>query len=410
MSLRSIKQARLHPVNVNRSRRPRQRIGSSRAPLELREQGCARPQRLVRVCAEYHSDHGTEANRRSLLKSGPYGTLRLVLGSPTTSPFRSRPGISVFRLGGDCSGFGIPACPPCLPPWSCWPSRSFSFGIGVLPLYEQQTRSPCLRSASQYGAWLHKTPSHLGPLAYAIWIFRPDETSRHSFSMGMIQRIAKSTTRSGVSARSRRRRSWRRRASCLWRYGNMWPLMSPSREPWWTPLDDRRWPILKSSRTGSVLADPGGRTAYPYGLKSRSTEWSRPTERCPPQAGYWSSGHERRPNVRLIWRLTTRSWKRARTLDTEIATGVLFMHNWIALLDPKLPMWEVPWTRCAKSTPRLHLRPKARRVRRHQTRTAPPLRYRARDRPPQGRRSRRPLLSQRSRRRRRQRHPLRRRI
>src|SRR5450759_6029703 len=30
--------------------------------------------------------------------------------------------------------------------------------------------------------------------------------SRHSFSMGMIQRIAKSTTRSGVSARSRRRR------------------------------------------------------------------------------------------------------------------------------------------------------------------------------------------------------------
>jgi len=109
MSLRSIKRARLHPVNVNRSRRPRQRIGSSRVPLELREQGCARPQRPVRVCAEYHSDHGTEANRRSLLKSAPYGTLRLVLGSPTTSPFRSRPGISVFRLGGDCSGFGIPA-------------------------------------------------------------------------------------------------------------------------------------------------------------------------------------------------------------------------------------------------------------------------------------------------------------
>jgi hypothetical protein len=60
--------------------------------------------------------------------------------------------------------------------------------------------------------------------------------------------------------------------------------------------------ILKSSRTRSVLADPGGRIAYPYGLKSRSTEWSRPTEPCPPQAGDWCSRHERRPNVRLIWR------------------------------------------------------------------------------------------------------------
>ena len=52
----------------------------------------------------------------------------------------------------------------------------------------------------------------------------------------------------------------------------------------------------------------------------------------------------------------------------------------------------------------------ARRVRRHQTRAATPIRHRARDRPHEGRGPPRPLLSQRPRRRRRQRHPLRRRI
>jgi hypothetical protein len=43
------------------------------------------------------------------------------------------------------------------------------------------------------------------------------------------------------------------------------------------------------------------------GLKSRSLEWSRPPEPRPPQAGYWCSSFARRPDVRLIWRGTTRS-------------------------------------------------------------------------------------------------------
>ena len=62
-----------------------------------------------------------------------------------------------------------------------------------------------------------------------------------------------------------------------------------------------------------------------------------------------------------------------------------------------------------QSAPGLHLRPKARRLRCHQARTATPLRHRAGDRPLEDRRSPRPLLSQRPRRRRRQRHPHRRR-
>src|SRR5271166_3628150 len=60
--------------------------------------------------------------------------------------------------------------------------------------------------------------------------------------------------------------------------------------------------ILKSSRIWSFLADPGGRTASQLGLKSRIQEWSRLPEPLPPQAGYWCSRHERRPNVSLIWR------------------------------------------------------------------------------------------------------------
>jgi len=65
----------------------------------------------------------------------------------------------------------------------------------------------------------------------------------------------------------------------------------------------------------------------------------------------------------------------------------------------------------AAMTPRtraaFYLRPAAGRVRRHQTRIATPLRHRTVERPPQGRRSPRPLLSQRPRWRRCQRHPLR---
>ena len=39
-----------------------------------------------------------------------------------------------------------------------------------------------------------------------------------------------------------------------------------------------------------------------YLLKSRLQEWFRLPEPRPPQAGYWCSRGERRPNVRLIWR------------------------------------------------------------------------------------------------------------
>jgi len=66
----------------------------------------------------------------------------------------------------------------------------------------------------------------------------------------------------------------------------------------------------------------------------------------------------------------------------------------------------IPRTRRAKSPSRLHLRPEARRLRCHQARAAPPLRHRAHHRTPEGRRSPRPLLPQRPRRRCRQRRPL----
>src|SRR3984957_20555914 len=66
----------------------------------------------------------------------------------------------------------------------------------------------------------------------------------------------------------------------------------------------------------------------------------------------------------------------------------------------------IPWPRRTKSTPRLRLRPEARRLRRYQARAAPPIRHRAHHRTPEGRRSPRTLLSQRPCRRRRQRHPL----
>jgi transposase, IS5 family len=56
----------------------------------------------------------------------------------------------------------------------------------------------------------------------------------------------------------------------------------------------------------------------------------------------------------------------------------------------------------AEPAPRLRLGTKTRRLRHHQTRAATALGHRARDRPPQGSRSPRPLLSQRSCRRRRQ--------
>src|SRR5215218_9301742 len=70
----------------------------------------------------------------------------------------------------------------------------------------------------------------------------------------------------------------------------------------------------------------------------------------------------------------------------------------------------IPRPRCPKPAPRLHLRSKTRGLRPHQTRAQTALRHRGGDRTYESRRSSRPLLSQRSRRRCRQRHPPRRRV
>jgi hypothetical protein len=69
----------------------------------------------------------------------------------------------------------------------------------------------------------------------------------------------------------------------------------------------------------------------------------------------------------------------------------------------------IPRPRCPKSPPRVHLRPKAWGLP-HQTRAQTAFRHRGGDRTYEGRRPSRPLLSQRSRRRCRQRHPQRRRL
>src|SRR5262245_51707431 len=65
----------------------------------------------------------------------------------------------------------------------------------------------------------------------------------------------------------------------------------------------------------------------------------------------------------------------------------------------------IPRPRCPKPAPRLHLRPKTRGLRPHQTRAHAALRHRGGDRTYESRGPSRPLLSQRSRRRCRQRHP-----
>ena len=70
----------------------------------------------------------------------------------------------------------------------------------------------------------------------------------------------------------------------------------------------------------------------------------------------------------------------------------------------------IPRPRCPKPAPRLHLRPKKRGLRPHQTRAHAALRHRGGDRTYESRGPSRPLLSQRSRRRCRQRHPQRRRL
>src|SRR5262245_40249155 len=70
----------------------------------------------------------------------------------------------------------------------------------------------------------------------------------------------------------------------------------------------------------------------------------------------------------------------------------------------------IPRPRCPKPAPRLHLRPKTRGLRPHQTRAHAALRHRGGDRTYESRGPSRPLLSQRSRRRCRQRHPQRRRL
>src|SRR5262249_24875957 len=70
----------------------------------------------------------------------------------------------------------------------------------------------------------------------------------------------------------------------------------------------------------------------------------------------------------------------------------------------------IPRPRCPKPAPRLHLRPKTRGLRPHQTRAHAALRHRGGDRTYESRGPSQPLLSQRSRRRCRQRHPQRRRL
>jgi hypothetical protein len=62
-----------------------------------------------------------------------------------------------------------------------------------------------------------------------------------------------------------------------------------------------------------------------HGLKTRFQEWSRSPEPHPPQAGSWCSRRERRPNVSLIWCGNDQVTKKAQTLDTETAIGVLLM-------------------------------------------------------------------------------------
>jgi hypothetical protein len=54
------------------------------------------------------------------------------LSAGCSCPFSSstRPCCAALR-----SGFGMPACPPCLPPISFWPSKSFAFDISTLPVW-----------------------------------------------------------------------------------------------------------------------------------------------------------------------------------------------------------------------------------------------------------------------------------
>src|SRR2546429_9830777 len=54
----------------------------------------------------------------------------------------------------------------------------------------------------------------------------------------------------------------------------------------------------------------------------------------------------------------------------------------------------IPRPHCGQPPPRLHLRPEARRLRRHQARTAAPIRHRGCDRTHENRRPPRPLLPQ----------------
>src|SRR5262244_1320126 len=71
----------------------------------------------------------------------------------------------------------------------------------------------------------------------------------------------------------------------------------------------------------------------------------------------------------------------------------------------RLPRQGISWPRCTQPAPRLHLRPKARRVRRHQARAQTTIRHRTPHRPHEGRGPSRPLLPQGPCRRCRQRHP-----
>jgi hypothetical protein len=103
---------------------------------------------------------------------------------------------------------------------------------------------------------------------------------------------------------------------------------------------------------------------------------------------------------------------RANLMHDVIPAEARWMHG-IAVMPSEKSHSVVagnPRPRCPKPAPRLHLRPKTRGLRPHQTRAHAALRHRGGDRTYESRGPSRPLLSQRSRRRCRQRHPQRRRL
>src|SRR6266705_452440 len=62
------------------------------------------------------------------------------------------------------------------------------------------------------------------------------------------------------------------------------------------------------------------------GLNSRPTEWSRPPEPHPPDAGCWCSRNKRRPYVSLIWCSVPSGHANGLRLGFEATTGELPMN------------------------------------------------------------------------------------